>query len=244
MKTVMNLPATQSRTPPPHLLLVDDDLSLGKMIREYCETRGISVTPAATGEEALYLSQQKRFQLIILDVMLPRMNGFEVLRRIRLRSDIPVLMLTTRGAARDRIQGLQNGADDYLPKPFEPEELIARVRSILRRTYPVATTARLEVGDLTLDVMERSVLVAEDPVELTGAEFRLLHLLLKSPGDAHSREELVPQIFERDVTSSDRSIDNLASSLRRKLGDHPSGAERIKGIRGVGYTYVVEKTVL
>src|SRR5580698_5084300 len=139
--------STQQVQDSPHLLLIDDDLPLGRLIHEYCETDGLTVTPAATGEEGIYLSQQKRFQLIILDVMLPGMNGFEVLKRIRQRSNVPVLMLTTRGAARDRIQGLQGGADDYLAKPFQPEELIARIRSILRRAYPAAQTlVRLDVG--------------------------------------------------------------------------------------------------
>lgn len=227
----------------PHLLLIDDDLSLGRLILEYCETDGLTVTPAATGEEGIYLSQQKRFQLVILDVMLPGINGFEVLKRIRQRSNVPVLMLTTRGAARDRIQGLQSGADDYLPKPFEPEELIARIRSILRRAYPsTPILARLVVGDVTLDEAERSVTVGSSSVDLTGAEFYLLRLLLETPGRPLSREELVPQIFGRDVATFDRSVDNLAGNLRKKLGTHSSGSERIKGIRNVGYVYVAEKS--
>jgi two-component system response regulator CpxR len=226
----------------PLLLLIDDDLSLSRLIRDYCETDGLTVTSAGTGEEGIYLSQQKRFQLVILDVMLPGINGFEVLKRIRQSSNVPVLMLTTRGAARDRIQGLQSGADDYLPKPFEPEELIARIRSILRRAYPRETMAHLEVGDITLDERERSVTVGSALVDLTGAEFHLLRLLLESPGRPLSREELVPQIFGRDVVSFDRSIDNLAANLRKKLGSYSSGTERLKGIRNVGYVYVAEKT--
>lgn len=225
----------------PRLLLIDDDLSLAKLIREYCESDGLEVTAAATGEEGFYLSQQRRFQLIILDVMLPRMDGFEVLKRVRQSSNIPVLMLTTRGATRDRVQGLQNGADDYLPKPFQPEELVARIRSILRRTYSVAAMAHIVVGDLVLDEMERSVTVGTESIQLTGAEFHLLRLLIDSPGIPRSREDLVPQIFGRESTGLDRSIDNLVNSLRRKLGDYPSGSQRIKGVRNVGYAYVVEK---
>jgi two-component system response regulator CpxR len=151
-------------------------------------------------------------------------------------------MLTTRGAARDRIQGLQGGADDYLPKPFEPEELIARIRSILRRTNPSEEMAHFVVGDITLDESQRSVTVGMDVVDLTGAEFHLLHLLLESTGKPLTREELVPQIFGRDVVSFDRSIDNLAVNLRKKLGPHATGVERIKGVRNVGYVYVTEKT--
>lgn len=222
---------------PSHLLLIDDDLPLAKLIAEYCEPHGLSVASAATGEEGVYLSQQKRFLLIILDVMLPGMDGFEVLKRIRRRSNTPVLMLTTRGATRDRVQGLQTGADDYLPKPFQPEELVARVHSILRRSYPQPRATRLVVGDLDLDEPRRSVTLGERPIELTGAEFELLRLLMEQPGTPLSREELVPQIFDRDVQDSDRSIDNLASNLRRKLGQHPGGSERIKSVRNVGYTY-------
>jgi DNA-binding response OmpR family regulator len=133
----------------PHLLLIDDDLSLCSLIRDYCDTDDLKVTSTGTGEEGVYLSQEKHFDLIILDVMLPRMDGFEVLDRIRQRSNIPILMLTTRGATKDRVRGLRGGADDYLPKPFQPEELVARVLSILRRAYPIQTHRHLEVGDVT-----------------------------------------------------------------------------------------------
>ncbi|MBT9332044.1 response regulator transcription factor [Paracidobacterium acidisoli] len=225
----------------PHLLLVDDDVSLSRLIREYCETDGLDVTLAATGEEGIYLSQQKHFQLVVLDVMLPGINGFDVLKRIRQRSNMPVLMLTTRGATQDRIQGLQGGADDYLPKPFEPEELVARIHAILRRAYPTPTTAHFVVGDVTLDEKERSVQVGSAFPELTGAEFHLLRLLLENQGKPLTREELVPQVFGRDMGIFDRSIDNLVGNLRKKLGAYPSGSERIKGIRNVGYVYVTEK---
>ncbi len=224
-----------------HLLLVDDDLSLGKMIRDYCETDGLAVTAAGTGEEGLYLSQQKHFHLIILDIMLPKMDGFEVLKRIRHRSNVPVLMLTTRGATQDRVHGLQAGADDYLPKPFQPEELMARVQSILRRAYPVPKATHLCIGDVELDEAGRSVTIQGLPIELTGAEFHLLQLLLEQPGIPLPREELIAKIFDRDAQGQDRSIDTLASNLRRKLGHYPSGADRIKGIRNVGYAYAMER---
>jgi DNA-binding response OmpR family regulator len=222
-------------------LLIDDDLPLAKLIAEYFEPQGFSVSLAATGEEGVYLCQQQRFLLIILDVMLPGMDGFEVLKRIRKRSNTPVLMLTTRGATRDRVQGLQSGADDYLPKPFQAEELGARVHSILRRSYPKPRVARLVVGDLDLDETRRSVTLGDRPIELTGAEFELLRLLMEQPGTPISRVELVPKIFEREVQGIDRSVDNLASNLRRKLGQHRDGSERIKSIRNVGYTYVAER---
>ena len=193
---------------------------------------------ATTGEEGIYLSRQRSFFLIILDVMLPGIDGFEVLKRVRLHSKTPVLMLTTRGAVRDRVQGLENGADDYLPKPFQPEELLARIRSILRRSYPTDNLAQLSVGDVDLNEAERSVMLAGQPVDLTGAEFHLLTLLMEQYGVPLSREELVLQIFDRDTTSFDRSIDNLVSNLRKKLGAHPDGSDRIKSVRNVGYVYV------
>ena len=192
---------------------------------------------AATGEEGIYLSRQKSFFLIILDVMLPGIDGFEVLKRIRQRSKVPILMLTTRGATRDRVQGLENGADDYLPKPFQPEELLARIRSILRRSYPTDNLAQLSVGDVDLNEAERAVMLAGQPVDLTGAEFHLLRLLMEQSGVPRSREELVLRIFDRDVNSFDRSVDNLVSNLRKKLGTHPDGSDRIKSVRNVGYVY-------
>lgn len=242
-ESVMSTAIQTNYAPSAHLLLIDDDLPLARMIAEYCETDGLSVTTAATGGEGIYLSQQRRFQLIILDVMLPGINGFEVLKRIRRHSHIPVLMLTTRGATRDRVLGLQNGADDYLPKPFQAEELLARIHSILRRSYPIPKMVHLVVGDLSLNETERSVTLGSRPIELTGAEFHLLRLLMEQPGIPHTREELVPQIYYRDLTSTDRSIDNLVSGLRRKLGKHPDGSERIKSIRNVGYSYVAAKSL-
>jgi DNA-binding response OmpR family regulator len=240
-KGVSSTSSPSAHTSPSHLLLIDDDFPLAKLIAEYFEPQGFLVSLAATGEEGVYLCQQKRFLLIILDVMLPGIDGFEVLRRIRKRSNTPVLMLTTRGAMRDRVQGLRSGADDYLPKPFQAEELGARVHSILRRSYPKARVVRLTVDDLDLDETRRSVTLGGRPIELTGAEFELLRLLMEQPGTPISRGELVPQIFEREVQGMDRSIDNLASNLRRKLGQYRDGSERIKSIRNVGYTYVAER---
>jgi DNA-binding response OmpR family regulator len=237
----MSVSAQEPQLTAPRLLLIDDDVSLSRLIREYCETDGLEVATAITGEEGIYLAQQKHFQLVILDVMLPGINGFDVLKRIRQRSNMPVLMLTTRGATQDRIQGLQGGADDYLPKPFEPEELVARIRAILRRVYPAQTALHLVVGDVTLDEKERSTKVGSAAIDLTGAEFHLLRLLLETPGKPLTREELVPQVFSRDMGIFDRSIDNLVGNLRRKLGTYPSGSERIRGIRNIGYVYVTEK---
>jgi len=221
------------------ILLIDDDRSLGALISEYCISDGFSITTVRAAEDGLQLVRNHYFVLIILDVMLPRMDGFEALKRIRQSFDTPVLVLTTRGASEDRIFGLQSGADDYLPKPFKPEELLARMRSILRRTQPKPEPTQLIVGDVILNEMERSVMVLKRPIELTGAEFHLLKLLLSHPGVPLAREELVSRIFGREVNLLDRSIDNLAHNIRKKLGSHANGIERIKSVRNVGYAYVV-----
>jgi two-component system response regulator CpxR len=225
--------------PSASLLLIDDDRSLAALIGEYCAPAGFTITPAFTGEEGIRLIRQQYFPLVILDVMLPGIDGFKVLARLRRHSTVPVLMLTTRGAAMDCIQGLDLGADDYLSKPFQPEVLVARIKSILRRTGQKEQAGRLSLGDVTLDDLERSTTVGDMRVDLTGAEFHLLHLLVMHPGESLSREELIPRIFGREAGTFDRSIDNLVNNLRKKLGTHPDGAERIKSIRNVGYSYVI-----
>jgi two-component system response regulator CpxR len=221
------------------LLLVDDDSSLATLLTEYCKAKGFSITSALNGEDGLRLARQKHFLLIILDVMLPGIDGFEVLRRLRRSSKTPILMLTTRGAAMDRVQGLERGADDYMTKPFHPEELLARVKSIMRRVYPKQEIQFITIGDVTLSDTERSITLDGTRLEVTGAEFGLLKLLLGNPGDPISREELIPRIFDREPTRFDRSIDNLVNNLRRKLGPHRDGVERIKSVRNVGYCYVL-----
>jgi two-component system, OmpR family, response regulator CpxR len=230
----------------PHLLLVDDDVSLGELVSEYAAYEAYAVATANTGEDGLRMLSQRTFALVILDVMLPGLDGFEVLERLRNVSDVPVLMLTTRGTVPDRIRGLKMGADDYLPKPFEPGELIARVNSILRRVQPSkAGLSFISIGDVELDARSRRVTRAGAAVELTGAEFSLFQLLLSKSGSILSREELIPQVLSRPEYASDRSIDSLVTKLRRKLGPFPDGSERIRSIRGVGYVYVAgepEKT--
>ena len=237
----MTSPAIQTSIAQLPILLIDDDRSLGTLISEYCIPDGFSITTAKAAEDGLELVRNQYFAMIILDVMLPGMDGFEALKRIRQTFDTPVLMLTTRGASEDRILGLESGADDYLPKPFKPEELLARMRSILRRTRPKREPVQLSVGDVTLNEMARSVTVLERPVELTGAEFHLLKLLLSQPGIPLEREVLVARIFGREVNLLDRSIDNLAHNIRKKLGSHANGTERIKSVRNVGYAYAVAR---
>jgi two-component system response regulator CpxR len=221
------------------LLLIDDDRSLASLIAEYCAAGGFSITSALSGEDGIRMARQQFFMLIVLDVMLPGIDGFEVLKRLRQTSKIPILMLTTRGAAMDRVHGLESGADDYLAKPFQPEELVARIKTILRRVYPKDDAAKLILGDVTVDELERSVLLCDERIELTGAEFHLLRLLLSHPGDPMSREELIPRIFGREATAVDRSIDNLVNNLRRKLGPHADGTDRIRSVRNIGYCYAI-----
>jgi two-component system response regulator CpxR len=180
--------------------------------------------------------------LVVLDVMLPGLNGFEVLRRIRAESKIPVLMLTARGDDVDRIVGLEIGADDYLPKPFNPRELTARIRAILRRVTvdkPIDRTSakKLSVGDVALDSGTRTVLRAGANVELTSVEFDLLEKLLRAAGEIVTREDLSQQVLGRNASPFDRSIDMHISNLRKKLGHQSGDAERIKTVRGVGYIY-------
>jgi two-component system response regulator CpxR len=230
--------AYQSFLHPSRLLLIDDDRSLAALIAEYFGPAGLAVAPAFSGEDGIRLARQQYFVLIILDVMLPGIDGFEVLKRIRRTSDTPILMLTTRGAAKDRIHGLESGADDYLPKPFQPEELLARIHSILRRTLPKGSPATLTLGDITINDQERSAKLEGQQLDLTGAEFQLLKLLISQPGEPLSREELIPRIFGRESTGLDRSIDNLVNNLRKKLGMHANGLDRFKSIRNVGYSYV------
>jgi two-component system response regulator CpxR len=222
------------------LLLIDDDRSLASLLSEYCSAAGFSISSAPNGEAGLLKSRQQHFFLIILDVMMPGIDGFEVLRRLRQSTDTPVLMLSTRDAGIDRVRGLEGGADDYLPKPFQPEELVARIKSILRRVYPKEPIDQVNVGDLVLHEAERTVTSAGFAFDLTGAEFSLLRLLMLSPGEPLSREELIRRIFGREPASFDRSIDNLVNNLRRKLGTHPDGGERIRSIRNVGYCYVLQ----
>jgi two-component system, OmpR family, response regulator CpxR len=185
------------------------------------------------------------YDLVVLDVMLPEMDGFEVLRRIRMKSSTPVLMLTARGDDLDRILGLEMGADDYLPKPFNTRELSARVRAILRRANSANTTvdlseaASVRVGDLELNAGARTVRCGNEILNLTTVEFDLLQRLLRSAGSVVGREELTKEVLGREFSPFDRSIDTHVWSLRRKVGNTLDGSERIKGIRGVGYLYAL-----
>ena len=222
------------------VLVIDDDVALCELVEEYLEPEGYDVEATHNGERGIDRALSNEHSLVILDVMLPGMNGFDVLRRIRAKSRIPVLMLTARGDDVDRIVGLEIGADDYLPKPFNPRELVARIRAVLRRMQPDESQGAREslvVGDIEMDLARRAVRRSGEAVELTAVEYDLLERLLRSAGQIAKREELVKEVLGRELSPFDRSIDMHVSNLRKKLGHQLNGMERIKTIRGVGYIY-------
>jgi two-component system, OmpR family, response regulator CpxR len=225
------------------VLIVDDDVELCELLEEFLGQEGYVVESYHRGSGAAEEAVSGAFDLVVLDVMLPGCSGFEVLRRIRASSMVPILMLTARGEEVDRIVGLEMGADDYLPKPFSPRELAARMRAVLRRIEPRGAVAgprpeALEVGDLALDPGARTATLDGDEVRLTGIEFSLLELLVRHAGTVVGRDELSQEVLGRRANSFDRSLDVHVSNLRRKLGPLADGGERIKTVRGVGYLYV------
>jgi two-component system response regulator CpxR len=223
------------------ILLIDDDVELCSMLTEYMGRYGFRVTAVHRGDSGLKAALEKRFALVLLDVMLPGLDGFEVLRRIRAASAISVLLLTARGEDVDRIVGLEIGADDYLSKPFNPRELLARVRAILRRSVPgaVAEQTLLRADGLELNRAARTVLQNGNKVELTDVEFALLEALMSSPGKVVAREDISENVLGRKFHPFDRSLDMHVSRLRRKLAEHGAPEEQVKTIRGVGYQLAV-----
>jgi two-component system response regulator CpxR len=222
------------------ILIIDDDVALCELVTEYLAPLGFEIESVHRGDAGAERALAGKHSLVVLDVMLPGLNGFEVLRRIRASSKVPVLMLTARGDDVDRIVGLEIGADDYLPKPFNPRELTARIRAILRRTTPEATQVsgkKLSVGDIELNSGTRTVARAGEQVELTAVEFDLLEKLLRAAGQIVTREDLSKEVLGRSSSPFDRSIDMHISNLRRKLGHQFGATERIKTVRGVGYIY-------
>jgi len=222
-----------------HILVIDDDRELCKLVGRFLNAQGFRVETVPTSGQGVARALSGEHDLIVLDVMLPGMDGFEVLRRIRAESRIPVLMLTARGDDLDRILGLEIGADDYLPKPFNPQELASRIRAILRRARPASSvqgdSTPMIVGDLELNVGSRLVRLGTEMLSLTTIEFDLLGKLMKSAGRVVSREELVREVLGREFSPFDRSVDTHVCNLRKKVGSYRDGTERIKGVRGVGY---------
>ena len=225
------------------ILIIDDDIELCELITEYLEPEGYRVESVHEGNDAVERSLSGDYALAVLDYMLPGLNGFEVLRRIRAASRLPVVMLTARGDDVNRIIGLQIGADDYLPKPFNPLELVARINAVLRRarftTEERAAPDVTIVGDISMDARAHSVTRAGELVELTVVEYSLLEKFLSSPGRILTREDLVKEVLHRDLSPFDRSIDTHVSNLRKKLGHQVNGVERIKTVRGIGYIYAL-----
>ena len=219
-----------------HILLVDDDAELCSLLLEFLQREGFMVECAHEGNQGLAKALQPGIDLLILDVMLPGLDGFEILRRLRQQSKVPVIMLTARGEDVDRIVGLELGADDYLPKPFNPRELAARIRAIQRRyePRPASASPRLEINGIALDPGTREVLSTGRKVELTTFEFDILEMLMRSAGRVLSRDALMENFYNRKATPFDRSIDMHISHLRKKLD---RGESLIKTIRGVGYQF-------
>jgi two-component system response regulator CpxR len=219
-----------------HILLVDDDSELCVLLTEFLRREGFTVDCAYDGHRGLEMAQKPGVDLVVLDVMLPGIDGFEILKRLRQHSKVPVMMLTARGEDVDRIVGLELGADDYLPKPFNPRELAARIRAVLRRyaPRPAAPASRVEMNGIMLDPGTREVFSNGKPVELTTFEFDILELLMRSAGRVLSRDTLMENFYSRKATPFDRSLDMHISHLRKKL---ENGDALIKTIRGVGYQF-------
>jgi two-component system, OmpR family, response regulator CpxR len=224
------------------VLVVDDDVELCDLVKEFLQPEGLQVEAVHNGNRGLERALSGEHALVVLDVMLPGMNGLDVLRKLRASSTVPVLLLTARGQDVDRIVGLELGADDYLPKPFNPRELVARIRAILRRTRGEAAEKQapqtsVRVGDVELNPATRTVLRGGEAVDLTAVEFNLLDVLLREAGRVVTRDELAKIALGRLFSPYDRSIDMHISKLRKKLGEDGKGGERIKTVRGVGYIY-------
>ncbi len=225
------------------LLLADDDIELCQLLNEYLGNESFDISLAHDGSTAAKLILAQEFDLMILDVMLPNLNGFEVLKEVRKESQVPILMLTARGDEIDRIVGLELGADDYIAKPCNPRELTARIRSILRRTENIykSKNQKLEsihITDVYINPSAREVLQDNQAVKLTATEFDILYLLMSHAGHLVDRDQLSEQCLGRKLEPYDRSIDMHISNLRRKLGSDEKGDDRIKTVRGVGYQYV------
>jgi two-component system response regulator CpxR len=220
------------------ILLVDDDRELCRMLGEYLGPEGFVITTVHDGDEALYTLGRHHFDLVVLDVMLPKIGGLDVLRTLRTQQSTPVLMLTARGEDVDRVVGLELGADDYLPKPFNPRELVARMRAILRRSLQIepagARRERLDAGPLSLNFASRTLAARGHAVPVTGVEFRVLEVLMQQPGAVVSREQLTRQVLGRRLTPYDRSIDTHISNIRRKLVA-VADAVSILNVRRSGY---------
>ncbi|MEW5738413.1 MAG: response regulator transcription factor [Myxococcota bacterium] len=215
------------------VLLIDDDERLPELLSSYLAQNGVTLAHAPDGARGLVMLEQGAYDAVLLDVMMPGLDGLEVCRRIRAKSQVPVIMLTARGDETDRVVGLELGADDYVGKPFSPRELLARLRAVLRRSRPEVMSEALQVGDVAIDVPARTVTRAGAPIELTGIEFDILVALVRRAGRVVPRDALLSEAGRSDVVVGERTVDVHISHLRQKLKDDPP--RLIKTVRGVGY---------
>lgn len=221
------------------ILLVEDEKSIREVVAAYLEREGYWVTSVGDGEAAVEIFDQHQFELVVLDLMLPKLSGENVCRHIRDASDVPIIMLTAKGEEEDRIAGLELGADDYLVKPFSPRELVARVRALLRRAHVTEEPQRdrLVFGDLEVDVSSHKAFLGGRELELTASEFKLLTTLARYPGRVYSRMELVEKVLGYDFEGYERTIDSHVKNLRAKLDDDPRDPTFIYTVHGVGYRF-------
>ena len=228
-----------SNTETKRILLVEDEKPIRDAVAAYLERENYWVTPVADGQEALDEFSKRKFDLVILDLMLPKVSGEKVCRVIRDHDDTPIIMLTAKGEVEDKIIGLELGADDYLVKPFSPRELVARVRALLRRANIDSEPQRetLEFGDLTIDITGHKVFVRGEEVDLTTSEFKLLTTLSRYPGRVYTRMELVEKVLGYDFEGYERTIDSHIKNLRAKLGDDPRNPTWLYTVHGVGYRF-------
>ncbi|MBB1293899.1 response regulator [Pseudoalteromonas sp. SR44-5] len=224
------------------LLMIDDDTGLCELLSEYLTAQGFQIECAHDGEQGLKQALEQEYALILLDVMLPKLDGFEVLKQLRQTKLTPVIMLTAKGEDFDRIFGLELGADDYIPKPFNHRELLARVKAITRRIEHITSLAntssnKLTVNNIVINLAAREAYVDEHPLSLTGTEYEVLALLVKHAGEVVSKEQISEEVLGRRLASFDRSIDMHVSNIRKKIAEF-NNAERIKTMRGTGYVFI------
>jgi two-component system OmpR family response regulator len=222
------------------VLLIDDDVRLYELLASYLGQSDVNLLHALDGKKGLSLLESDVYDAVLLDVMMPGLDGLEVCRRIRAKSNVPVIMLTAKGDETDRVVGLEIGADDYIAKPFSPRELLARLRAVLRRAQPAVVAERLSVGNIAVDVPSREVKVSGKEADLTGIEFDILVALMRRAGRGVPRDALLSEAGRGDVVVGERTVDVHISHLRQKLGDDPREPRLIKTVRGVGYVLAKE----
>ena len=221
------------------ILVADDDQNIAELLRLYLEKEGYTVVLAADGEQAIERFNAENPDIVLLDIMMPKLDGWQVCRDIRKKSNCPIIMVTAKGETFDKVLGLELGADDYLVKPFSPRELVARARALLRRVHADSEPQRevLEFGELTIDVSGHKVLVSGEEIDLTASEFKLLTTLARYPGRVYTRMELVEKVLGYDFEGYERTIDSHVKNLRAKLGDDPRNPRWLYTVHGVGYRF-------